>query len=112
MSRVRCAGLSLKGITAAVRGTCSGSIRAVPRRNFFHASDTTARGLSASTTSSSSSSGGDDGGEEEGGGGKTSVPLDQTWAEMARKQLRGADPAEKLTWRTAEVSGLFSGSSW
>ena len=30
-------------------------------------------------------------------------PLDPEWTEMAKKQLKGADPAEKLTWRTPEV---------
>lgn len=100
MSRIRCAGLSLKGITAAVRGAYSaGSVCVAPRRNFFHASDTP-RGLNGSP--SSSSGGDDDGGEEEEGGGKKGVPLDPSWVEMARKQLRGADPAERLTWSTAE----------
>ena len=103
MSRIRCAGLSLKGITAAVRGAYSaGSVCVAPRRNFFHASDTP-RGLNGSP--SSSSGGDDDGGEEEEGGGKKGVPLDPSWVEMARKQLRGADPAERLTWSTAEVRG-------
>ena len=31
------------------------------------------------------------------------LPLDAEWAELARKQLKGADPAEKLAWRTPEV---------
>ena len=31
------------------------------------------------------------------------APLHPEWEVMARKVLRGADPAEKLTWRTAEV---------
>ena len=97
MSRFRCARISLKGIPAAVRGICAGPVCVVPRRNFFHASDAT-RNLSSDA--------GDGGGEEEEneGGGKSRVPLDPTWVEMARKQLKGADPAEKLTWRTAEVS--------
>ncbi|XP_064648019.1 methylmalonyl-CoA mutase, mitochondrial-like [Lineus longissimus] len=29
-------------------------------------------------------------------------PLDPEWTEMAKKELRGADPAEKLTWHTPE----------
>ncbi|XP_078694031.1 methylmalonyl-CoA mutase, mitochondrial-like [Branchiostoma floridae x Branchiostoma belcheri] len=29
-------------------------------------------------------------------------PLDEEWAQLAKKQLRGADPAEKLTWHTPE----------
>ena len=35
--------------------------------------------------------------------GKPKVPLDQEWAAMAKKLLRGADPEEKLTWKTPEV---------
>lgn len=31
-------------------------------------------------------------------------PLDSRWRELATKQLKGEDPEEKLTWRTAEVS--------
>ena len=31
------------------------------------------------------------------------LPLDPEWNEMAKKQLKGADPAERLTWRTPEV---------
>ena len=34
---------------------------------------------------------------------KSSAPLDPEWVEMAKKQLKGADPQEKLTWRTPEV---------
>lgn len=34
---------------------------------------------------------------------KSSAPLDPEWVEMATKQLKGADPHEKLTWRTPEV---------
>ena len=30
-------------------------------------------------------------------------PLDPRWRELATKQLKGEDPEEKLTWRTAEV---------
>lgn len=33
------------------------------------------------------------------------VPLDRAWAELARKQLKGKDPEETLTWHTPEVSG-------
>ncbi|XP_071803390.1 methylmalonyl-CoA mutase, mitochondrial-like [Asterias amurensis] len=29
-------------------------------------------------------------------------PLHEEWAELAKKQLKGADPEEKLTWRTPE----------
>ncbi|XP_022079947.1 methylmalonyl-CoA mutase, mitochondrial-like isoform X2 [Acanthaster planci] len=29
-------------------------------------------------------------------------PLHKEWVELAKKQLKGADPAEKLTWRTPE----------
>ena len=29
--------------------------------------------------------------------------LDSEWAEMAKKHLKGADPTERLTWRTPEV---------
>ena len=35
---------------------------------------------------------------------KPKVPLDQEWAAMAKKMLKGADPEKTLTWRTAEVS--------
>jgi hypothetical protein len=31
-------------------------------------------------------------------------PLNKEWEDMARAVLKGKDPAEKLTWRTAEVS--------
>ena len=31
------------------------------------------------------------------------LPLDPEWVEMAKKQLKGADPAKRLTWRTPEV---------
>ena len=34
----------------------------------------------------------------------SSKPLHPEWAELAKKQLKGADPAEKLTWHTPEVS--------
>ena len=36
------------------------------------------------------------------------LPLDAEWSEMARKQLKGADPAEKLTWRTPEVYRIYT----
>lgn len=31
------------------------------------------------------------------------APINAEWETMAKKVLKGADPAEKLTWRTAEV---------
>lgn len=31
------------------------------------------------------------------------VPLDRAWAELARKQLKGKDPEETLTWQTPEA---------
>ncbi len=31
---------------------------------------------------------------------KPKVPLDQEWAALARKMLKGADPEERFTWRT------------
>ncbi len=34
---------------------------------------------------------------------KLKVPLDEEWAALARKMLKGADPEEILTWRTPEV---------
>ena len=34
----------------------------------------------------------------------SSKPLHPEWTELAKKQLKGADPAEKLTWHTPEVS--------
>ena len=46
----------------------------------------------------------------ENAGSPAKAPLDPEWAEMAKKQLKGADPEEKLTWQTPEVcifSGLF-----
>ena len=33
--------------------------------------------------------------------------LHPEWVELAKKQLKGADPAKKLTWRTPEVC-IFS----
>ena len=33
-------------------------------------------------------------------------PLNHEWEDMARAVLKGKDPAEKLKWKTAEVSGL------
>lgn len=30
-------------------------------------------------------------------------PLHPEWNELAKKQLKGADPAKKLTWHTPEV---------
>ena len=33
-------------------------------------------------------------------------PLHPEWAELAKKQLKGADPEKKLTWHTPEVIGL------
>lgn len=30
-------------------------------------------------------------------------PLPPEWNELAKKQLKGADPAKKLTWHTPEV---------
>ena len=34
---------------------------------------------------------------------KPKIPLDEEWAALARKMLKGADPEERLTWRTPEV---------
>ena len=31
------------------------------------------------------------------------TPLDREWAERAKKELKGKDVAETLTWKTAEV---------
>ncbi len=36
---------------------------------------------------------------------KPKVPLDEEWVALARKMLKGADPEERLTWRTPEVCG-------
>ncbi len=36
---------------------------------------------------------------------KPKVPLDEEWVALARKMLTGADPEERLTWRTPEVCG-------
>lgn len=30
-------------------------------------------------------------------------PLHPEWTELAKKQLKGADPEKKLTWHTPEV---------
>ena len=38
--------------------------------------------------------------------GKPKVPLFPEWEKMAKKLLKGADPAKKLTWKTAEV-GIY-----
>lgn len=54
-----------------------------------------------------SSSAGDEPGE--GGGKRAQLPLNAEWAELARKQLKGADPAEALTWKTPEVSTCTGG---
>ena len=50
--------------------------------------------------------GGDGGGDMDTRHTKPWVSLDPEWAELAKKQLKGADPGEKLTWRTAEVSEI------
>ena len=34
---------------------------------------------------------------------KPKVPLDQEWAAMATKMLKGADAEKTLTWKTGEV---------
>ena len=38
-------------------------------------------------------------------GGREKAPLHPEWEGMARKVMKGADPAETLTWRTPEVKG-------
>lgn len=48
---------------------------------------------------------------DEAGASKPKVPLDEEWAVLAKKMLKGADPEKKLTWRTAEVSCTSSVSS-
>lgn len=65
--------------------------------------------LTTYTCSSSDSSSGsymyhDEVMDEEESTSKPKVPLDQEWAAMAKKLLKGADPEKTLTWRTAEVS--------
>ena len=32
------------------------------------------------------------------------APLDDEWRDLAKRQLKGEDPVEKLTWHTPEVS--------
>ena len=59
---------------------------------------------SSPSSSSSSSSSGDKTGTDAAHG----LPLDPEWAEMAKKQLKGADPQEKLTWRTPEVCSYYN----
>nr|XP_009860352.1 methylmalonyl-CoA mutase, mitochondrial-like [Ciona intestinalis] len=36
----------------------------------------------------------------------TKVPLNKEWAALAKKQLRGSDPEDKLTWKTPEGISL------
>lgn len=36
-------------------------------------------------------------------------PLNPEWNKLAEKQLKGADPTEKLTWHSPEVSLNHSG---
>ena len=83
MSYARRAGLSLNRISTAFRGA-----RAVPRRTIF---------------GSSAGHGDADDIDSSGRPGTQKVPLDPEWVEIARKQLKGADPEGKLTWRTPEV---------
>ncbi len=85
-------GRGVRAVRVALRST----FRAlVPRRTIYHISSTTPGGN------------GDRQGEPEVR--KQRVPLDAEWAEMARKQLKGADPSEKLAWRTSEVQFCRNG---
>ena len=61
------------------------------------------RSVHLSSPSSSSSSG-----DKTGTDAAHGLPLDPEWAEMAKKQLKGADPQEKLTWRTPEVCSYIN----
>ena len=71
-----------------------------PNRSIWHASSSSGEGAGSGGT----------GREGSGEGGmdstdcKPRVPLDTEWAELAKKQLKGADPTERLTWKTPEVS--------
>ena len=38
-------------------------------------------------------------------------PLHPEWEQLAKKQLKGADPAEKLTWHTPEVRFIYMPSN-
>ena len=42
---------------------------------------------------------------------RTTCPLDNEWTELAKKQLKGRNPEEALTWHTPEVTkdGWMSG---
>ena len=71
-----------------------------PNRSIWHASSSSGEGAGSGGT-----------GREGSGEGvidstdcKPRVSLDTEWAELAKKQLKGADPTERLTWRTPEVS--------
>ena len=39
------------------------------------------------------------------------MPLNEEWRKLATKQLKGADPEEKLTWHTAEVGSATCGKT-
>ena len=39
------------------------------------------------------------------------MPLNEEWRKLATKQLKGADPEEKLTWHTAEVGSATCGET-
>jgi len=82
MSYWRRAGLSLKETPAAVRSLYACLI---PQRTVYYSSLRPGSEVDSNET------------EQE-------VPLDPEWVELAKKQLKGADPKQTLTWRTAEVS--------
>jgi methylmalonyl-CoA mutase len=37
----------------------------------------------------------------------STLPLHPEWAAKVKKELKGKDPVETLTWKTAEVSELL-----
>ena len=50
---------------------------------------------------------------EDESGSRRKLPFNSEWEAMAKKVLKGADPAEKLTWRTPEVSSpIYSIRQW
>ena len=71
----------LKTAPAVIRSWYS---RAIPRRTVYYSSSSAGSEADSSET-------------------RREVPLDLEWAELAKKQLKGADPSQKLIWRTPEV---------
>ena len=79
------------------------SRRVPPALRRFNAAALLRRSLSVYGSSSAGDETTGEGGRE-----RARVPLQAEWAELVRKQLKGADPAEALTWKTPEVSEVGS----